>query len=362
MPRRPSFPKHPQPASRRPGARVRTWVLASIVWLAWIPLGSHLAQAQPLALVQTIDMPDVPTGPYADHMALDVGGRRLFATPQAAHAVYVLDLRSGKVLHTIRGIDNPHAVLFRGDRRRLFVSDGGGSLRIVDSDSYREITSIRLQVDADSIAYDESTGLLYVANGGEAAGSDHTLISIIDTVRERRIGDMRVAAGGLEAMIADPASGRLYVNIPDENEIAVIDLAQRTQVATWPATLCRRNEVFALDAGAHRLYVGCNDGDVRGSIVVIDTRTGEPLRRLPIGGWVDSLYYDGARRRLYASTGIGEVFTYEWVSGDTWRALEPVDTAVMARTALYSPELDRLFVMAPHLGWTTAKVLVFEPR
>jgi hypothetical protein len=34
----------------------------------------------------------------------------------------------------------------------------------------------------------------------------------------------------------------------------------------------------------------------------------------------------------------------------------------MARTALYSPELDRLYVMVPHLGWTTAKVLVFAPQ
>jgi hypothetical protein len=49
-------------------------------------------------------------------------------------------------------------------------------------------------------------------------------------------------------------------------------------------------------------------------------------------------------------------------TGDGTVALEPVDAAVMARTALFSPELDRLFVTVPHLGWTTAKVLVFKPQ
>jgi hypothetical protein len=34
----------------------------------------------------------------------------------------------------------------------------------------------------------------------------------------------------------------------------------------------------------------------------------------------------------------------------------------MAKTALFSPELDRLFVAVPHLGGSTAKVLVFKPE
>ena len=367
-------PYSPRPIASQPTARRRSReharTRARLRWLAWILLAGSpalgepplAATAQPFALVQTIEMPEVPTGPYADHMALDVEGRRLFATPQANHAVDVLDLRSGKVLHTIHGIGNPHAVLFRADRRRLFVSDGDGTLRIFNSDSYRPITSIPLQVDADGIAYDSRSGLLYVANGGEAAGKHYTLISVVDTVRELKVGDIRIAAAGLEAMVVDPTNERLYVNIPDANAITVINLARRTQIATWPVTMCRRNEAFALEAEGHRLYVGCNDGDVRGSIVVIDTRTGEELRRLPIGSWVDSMYYDAARRRLYASTGVGEVFTFERLPDEAYRALEPVDTAVMARTALYSPELDRLYVMVPHLGWTTAKVLVFAPQ
>lgn len=326
-------------------------------------LGSVAAEAQrPLTLVQAIEMPEVPAGPYADHMALDLEGRRLFTTPQANKAVDVLDLTTGKVLRTIRGFGNPHAILYRGDRNRLFVTDGDGALKILDATSYRRIKSIKLEPDADGIGYDARTGYLYVSNGGTEAGKDYSLISIIDTGREVKIGDILVRAPGLEAMVIDQASDRLYINLPEKNAIAVIDLDKREVIANWPVTMCKRNEAFALDAEHHWLYVGCNDGDVRGSIVVIDTRTGKELQKLPIGSWVDSMFYDSSRRRIYASSGMGEVFTYERQSDGSHRALDPVDTAVMARTSLFSAELDRLFVTVPHLGWTTAKVLVFKPE
>src|SRR5580700_6855816 len=238
---------------RPPGNR------SSLLLLALELLGHPTLAQQPLALMQTIEMPEVPTGPYADHMALDLEGRRLFTTPQANKAIDVLDLTTGKVLRTIRGFGNPHAILFRDDRNRLFVTDGDGALDILDATTYSRIKSIRLERDADGIGYDSKSGYLYVSNGGAAAGKAYSLISIIDTAREAKIGDIRVGAPDLEAMIVENASDRLYVNLPEENAIAVIDLKTRTVIATWPLTMGNRNEVFALDEAHHRLYVGCND-------------------------------------------------------------------------------------------------------
>jgi DNA-binding beta-propeller fold protein YncE len=326
--------------------------------------GSSLALGQPpLVLVQSIVMPEVPAGPYTDHMALDVKGQRLFATPQANKAVDALDLKTGQVLHTISGFGNPHSIFYRTDRNRLFVTDGGfGSLRIFDATSYHEIKSIKLELNADGIGYDEQSGDLYVSNGGDEAGKEYSFISIIDTAREEKIGDIRIESPVLEAMVIDRANNRLYINLPESSSIAVVDLQQRSVVANWPLTKGKKNMAFALDAEHHLLYVGCRDTDVRGSIVIVDTRTGKELDRLPIGGWVDSMFYDPVKRRIYASSGVGEVFTYERQIDGGYKALDPVDTAVMAKTALYSPELDRLFVSVPHLGSTPAQVLVFRPE
>jgi DNA-binding beta-propeller fold protein YncE len=154
----------------------------------------------------------------------------------------------------------------------------------------------------------------------------------------------------------------LYVNLPESSSIAVVDLQRKSVIAKWQLTKGKKNMAFAFDAANHRLYVGCRDTEVRGSIVVVDTGTGKELDRLPIGGWVDSVFYDPARARVYASTGVGEVFTYEREPNGSYKALEPVDTAVMAKTSLYSAELNRLFVAVPHLGGRTSEVLVFQPQ
>ncbi|HLW24034.1 MAG TPA: hypothetical protein VKT22_06695 [Steroidobacteraceae bacterium] len=345
-------------------ARARCLLASVLAWSAVTASSSQPATpaAAPLELVQTIEIPKVPSGPYADHLAIDRRGHRLFSTPQAAHAVAVLDLDTGHIAHWLRGIGNPHAVFYLEDRRRLFVTDGAGAVLVFDGDSYRPLRRIGLAANADGLAYDEQTGLLYVTSGGEDAGLAESQVNLIDTVHESMVGEIALKTPALEAMVIDPARRRLYVNAPDENAIFVIDLARRAVSARWPLTLARRNEAFALDAARERLYVGCNEGDVRGALIVIDTATGRELERLPLGSWVDSMFTDEKRGRIYASTGIGSVFSYEHGADGRLRLLPTVDTAVMARTSLFDSELDRLFVLVPHLGWTSAKVLVFKPR
>jgi WD40 repeat protein len=334
--------------------------LQGIVALGILSGMSALAQ-KPLTFLQSIEMPEVPAGPYSDHMAIDVQGERLFTTPQANKAVDVLDLKTGKVLHTISGFGNPHSILFRGDRNRLFVTDGGkGALRIFDATTYAEIKSIKLELDADGVAYDAESGYLYVSNGGDEAGNEYSFISIIDTTSEEKVGDIKIDAPVQEAMVIDKSANRLYVDLPENKAVGVVDLKKRAVVATWPLTKSIGPMAIAFDAEDRLLYVGCRDTSVRGSILVLDTRTGQETERLPIGGWVDSMFYDPATKRIYSSAGVGQIFTYVREAKGSFKALEAVDTAVMAKTALFSPELKRLFVSVPHLGGTNSQILVFK--
>src|ERR1700747_122261 len=77
----------------------------------------------PLKLVQTIKLPADIKGRF-DHFAVDLAGNRLFATPEDNHAVLVFDLKTGKLLHTIKGIGKPHAILYRDDLKQIYVTDG----------------------------------------------------------------------------------------------------------------------------------------------------------------------------------------------------------------------------------------------
>src|SRR5256885_4772257 len=121
-------------------------------------LGTFVAQAQcqvvaPIKLVQTYDLPAEATGNF-DHFGIDIKGGRLFATPQGYHAVVVFDLKTGKLVHKIDGIGKPHAVLYREDLNRIYVTDGdAGDLKIFDGTTYGLVSSVKLLEDADSIGY-----------------------------------------------------------------------------------------------------------------------------------------------------------------------------------------------------------------
>jgi DNA-binding beta-propeller fold protein YncE len=340
------------------------WTLcAGAILAAGIPpaLGGAVPVARAFTLEKSMMIPGVPWGPYSDHMAVDVRRGRLFATPQAAHEVAVLDIATSRVIAVIKDIGNPHGVFYSSRFNRLFVTDGAaGSVKVFDGTKLTLETTIPA-IGADGIAYDPSTRLLYAVYGGDDAGTGHSGLAVIDTATARKIGDVAVDAQSLEGPVVDPARHRLYVEMPDKNAVAVVDLTSRRVIAIWPVARSRHNMATALDNEHQLLYVGCRDGDMKGSIAVLELSTGRVVKRLPIGGWVDSMDYDTRRQRIYLSSGTGYLEAYQVLSGGGFRKLEPAATAVMAKTSAYSPRLDREFVSVPHLGDTPAKILVFTP-
>ena len=85
--------------------------------------------------------------PFPIHV--DLKNDRLFATPEGYKAVLVFELKSGKPIHTITGIGKPHAVLYREDLNRIYITDGdAGDLKIFDGTSYALLSSVKLLEDA----------------------------------------------------------------------------------------------------------------------------------------------------------------------------------------------------------------------
>lgn len=321
-------------------------------------------RAAPLKFVRTIVMVNVPVWPYTDHLAVDVPGHRIFATPQGSHSVQIFDLDSGKLIHALTDFKNPHSILYRSDLNRIYVTDGGaGLLRIFDGRDYRPLKPVKLLLDADSIGYDPDSKLLYVTNGGEGAKLPYSMISIVDTTSDRQVGVIKVDTAALEAMALENHGPMMYIDMTDDNEIGVINRKTRALIAAWPITGGRNPIAIALDEQHHRLFVGCRNSDMEGVIVVIDTETGKEVGApLPIGGWVDYMAFDPAGGLLYAVCGTGYVYIYEERSSDLYDLLEKAETAVMAKTGLLAPKLHRFFVSVPHIDGTPAKILVFQVR
>jgi DNA-binding beta-propeller fold protein YncE len=328
-------------------------ILTTIIALFGVAARSQ--DSAPLKLAQTFKLlPDIK-GNF-DHFAIDTKNNRLFATPEGYKAVLVLDLKSGKLIHTIRGIEKPHAILYREDLNHLYVTDGeAGELKIFDSTSYALLSTVRLLLDTDSIGYDPATKLLYIDNGGGDVHETYSMISVVDTTAGKKVADIKVDGDTLEAMALEKSSPKMYVNNKAKSQVEVIDRNKREIVASWPVTKSKTNVAMALDEANHRLFIACRGGD----IVVFDTTSGKELTALPITKGVDDLVYDADSRRIYASAD-GNADVYEQSDPDHYKLLGKVPTGPMGRTALLVPALKRYFVAVPQHGTESAEILAFE--
>src|SRR6266478_680780 len=327
--------------------------LILIVAFALFGVKMQCQEASPLKLVQTLKLPPEVKGNF-DHFAIDLKGGRLFATPEDYKAVVVFDLKTGKLIHTISGIERPHAVLYRDDMSRLYVTDGeAGDVKIFDSTAYRLLSSVKLLEDADSIGYDPATKYLYIDNGGGDVHQTYSMLSVVDTTGGKKLADIKIDGETLEAMALETSRPKLYVNNRDKSQVDVVDRDKREVVASWPVTKCKGPVAMGFDESNHRLFVACRSGD----IVVLNTETGKEVTALPMTKGVDDLTYDPAQRRIYAA-GDGSVDVYQQTDRDNYKLAGKVPTGPVGRTARLVPELNRYFVAVPQHGMTSAEILV----
>src|SRR6266700_1697045 len=241
-----------------------------------------------------------------------------------------------KLVQTISGIEKSHAVLYREDLDRIYVTDGeAGDLKIFDGKTYRLLSSVKLLEDADSIGYDPATKYLYIDNGGGDVHQTYSMVSVVDTTAGKKLADIKVDGDTLEAMALEKSSSKIYVNNKAKNQVDVIDREKHEVTESWPVTKCKTNVAIGLDEADHRLFVACRSGQIS----VMDTQAGKELTTLPITKGVDDLKYDATSKRIYAA-GDGSVDVYEQTDADNYKKLGTVRTGPLGKTARLDPELN----------------------
>ena len=316
---------------------------------------SLFAMAQSLKSVQTQPLTIGKT--KFDHFGIDLEHHRLFATAEDQHEVLVLDSSSGKLIGHIQGVAKPHAVLYRADLDRIYVTDGvDGAVKTFDGKTYKQLASIPLAKDADAIGFEPARNLLYVVNGGKDAGQSYSFVSVINTTTGKKDAEIRVDGETLEGMALDIWRPRGYVNNKAKNAVTVLDRWNNKVVASWTVTLGKGNVAMALDEQHQRLFVGCRSGN----IVVFDTNTGKELQALSIPPGVDELQFDPTTKRLYA-VGAGVVSVYEESDADHYNPLMPFKGLGTAATGTLVPELNRFFVAVPSSDSSSPAIQILEP-
>ncbi len=302
----------------------------------------------PLRLIRSIPLDGVQG--RIDHMAVDPGGQRLFVAALGNNSVEVADLRAGRRVSSRGGFREPQGVCFVPELNRLFVANGGdGICEMLDGTSFQRLKTIKLSEDADNIRYAAATHRVYIGYGSGA-------LAAVDAGSGESLGTIPLR-GHPESFQVESAGVRIYVNVPDAGEIAVVDRVAGRVVAEWPLGRYAANFPMALDEAGHRLFVGCRHP---AAVLVYDTRSGQRTAAIRVSGDADDLFYDGARGRLVVACGAGFLDVLDTGEASTMKRLASIPTASGARTALLVTALDRLCLAVPHRGTRRAEIRVFE--
>jgi len=306
------------------------------------------AQEKTLKLKQTIPLPGVEG--RIDHFALDASGERLFVCALGNNTVEVLDLRKGERIRSITGLGAPQGIVYIPELDRLFVAnDKGGIFKIYDGKSLQQISELNFKDDADNVRYDEGAKRIHVGFGSGG-------IAIVNAQEGKQIGSIKLSAHP-EAFELEKNGKRIFVNVPNSRHVAVIDREKGKVVTTWKTDLAFGNFPMALDEANHRLFVGCR---LPSKLVVLNTESGEVAAKIDISGDPDDLFYDSKRHRIYAICGAGKIDIIDQTDPNTYAASGKVNTADGARTGLFVPERDTLFVAVPHRGSQKAEVRAYH--
>lgn len=129
--------------------------------------------AQPLYWEKTIELPNVQG--RIDHMSIDIKGERLFVSALGNNTVEVIDLKAGKRVNTIPGLQEPQGALCVPGANRLYVANGkDGSVRIFDRTSLKLLKTLEYGDDADNLRYDSAKQHMYVGFGSGGLGEFDT--------------------------------------------------------------------------------------------------------------------------------------------------------------------------------------------
>jgi DNA-binding beta-propeller fold protein YncE len=328
---------------------MNSFFLRSVVFIAFCGcITAARAEEKALELKQTIPLPGVEG--RIDHLTLDPSGERLFVCGLGNNSVEVVDLRKGQRIHSITGLGAPQGIAYIPEFDRLFVaSDKGGICKIYDGKSFQPLGELDFKDDADNVRYESVAKKIYVGFGSGG-------IAIVNAADGKQIGSVKLSAHP-EAFELEKNGTRIFVNVPNAREVALIDREKREVVAKWNTDLAFGNFPMALDETDHRLFVGCR---IPSKLVVLNTESGELVTKIDISGDPDDVFYDGKRHRIYAICGAGKIDIIEQTNPNAYIASTKVDTAGGARTGLFVPERDILFVAVPHRSSQQAEIRCYR--
>jgi DNA-binding beta-propeller fold protein YncE len=321
----------------RQGSGWMVFLLAAMV-LPAAHAQKHAGQVNVLQQVAVIELPG-PKGNRFDYLTIDRPDHYLLSAGLGAGILYVIDMRTNKLVRAIPGVPGVEGVVYVPDLHRVYTSDWyENKIGVIDLRQMKIIARLPTESKPDGSAYAAPFHKVYVSD--ERGNAE----AIVDVRTDKIIKALHFnSETGMPQY--DPVARRVYVNLQDRNLFAEIDPATDTVVARYPVGECRGNHGMALDPEHHRAFLSCEKNNL---MTVFNLDTHRPIAYLPMADGADVIKYDPGLRRIYVACYSGVISVFHEDDPDHYRKLQdfPVQPkvhslAVDAEThRVYAPEQE----------------------
>jgi len=310
------------------------------------PANTH-TEKDKLVLRSRIILPGVSG--RMDHIAYDSANQLAFVAALGNNTVEVVNLKTEKVVHTIPGLHEPQGIVYIQSLKKIVVANGdNGDCIFFDATTYAPVGTVHLKSDADNVRYDGASHLLYVGYGSGA-------IAVIDPASMKLVANIPLD-GHPESFQLAKRQDRIYINVPDANEIEVVQVSANRVIAKWKNINASSNFPMAFDETGNRLFVGCRN---RPRLRVINAQTGKDIFVAKCSGDADDVFYDVRQELVLVSGGEGFI--------DVFRANEKelveinhIPTTGGARTSLLLASDKKFLLAVPKHGGMPAALWVYN--
>jgi DNA-binding beta-propeller fold protein YncE len=243
----------------------------------------------------------------------------------------------------------PQGVGYAPSTDTVYVANArDGSVRLFRGPDYAAAGRIDLGSDADNMRLDADANRILIGYGGGA-------IAAINVTQEKRIGDVPLPAHPESFQIGHEPK-QIFVNLPGAHAVAVLDGATGSEKAKW---LLHEGGNFpmALDPPMGRVLIVSRSSP---KLNVLAEQDGSVVASIDACADSDDLFVDTKRKRVYVSCGAGFIDVFD-AQGGAYKRVGHIPTAAGARTSLFAPEMDRLFLAVRANGSEQAAIWVYRP-
>ena len=266
-----------------------------------------------------------------DFASVDAQSRRIFIA--RSDGVMSVDLATQKVTDILVEGAGVHGVLpLPGSSFAISTNGQSAKATLFETSTGKIETIFTTGQSPDALVFEPKSGLVVVFNG---KSHDATLI---DVKAKSVVGTLPI--GGKPEIAAADGEGRVFVNLEDETAIAVLDIAERKVIATYPLDGCEAPTGLAFDASAGVLISACDNGIAK----VIEAKSGRDLATLKIGKGPDGVLLDAARRLAFIPAGDGTLAVLALHSASEIAVAEIVTTAAGAKTGALDPATGKIYL------------------